>query len=72
MKKHTFPIIIQKEQNEYVAYCPPLGIASQGKTIEKALKNVKEAMELYLEEKHIRKEIDERKLSSALFTQLEV
>ncbi|MEK6953949.1 MAG: type II toxin-antitoxin system HicB family antitoxin [Candidatus Micrarchaeota archaeon] len=72
MKKHTFPVIIQKEQNEYVAYCPSVGVTTQGKTVEKALSNIKEAVELYLEEKEARKEVDERKLSAALFTHIEV
>ena len=34
----------------FVAYCPRLEIASQGKTIDEALANIKEAVELYLEE----------------------
>ena len=44
--------IIRKEEEEdmYVAECPEVGTASQGKTIEEATKNLKEATELYLEE----------------------
>ena len=34
----------------YVASCPEVGTASQGRTIEEALANLKEATELYLEE----------------------
>lgn len=34
----------------YVALCPELDIASQGKTVEEVLKNLKEAIELYLED----------------------
>ena len=34
----------------YVAECPEVGTASQGATIEKAIENLKEATELYLEE----------------------
>ncbi|HEC88597.1 MAG TPA: type II toxin-antitoxin system HicB family antitoxin [Thermoplasmata archaeon] len=34
----------------YVAWCPELDIASQGENIEKALRNLKEAIELYLED----------------------
>ena len=30
--------------------CPEVGTASQGRTIEEAVKNLKEATELYLEE----------------------
>ena len=42
--------IIYKEDDMYVAECPEVGTVSQGKTIEEALKNLKEATELYLEE----------------------
>ena len=42
--------IITKEEDMYIASCPEVGTASQGKTIEEALENLKEATELYLEE----------------------
>ena len=45
-----FTAIIQKEEDMYVAKCPEIGTASQGKTIEEAIRNLKEATELYLEE----------------------
>lgn len=31
-------------------YCPDLGVASQGKTLEQAQSNIQEAIELYLED----------------------
>ncbi len=34
----------------YISICPELGITSQGDSKEEALKNLKEATELYLEE----------------------
>ena len=34
----------------YVAHCPELEIASQGKNVEMALENLREAIELYLED----------------------
>lgn len=34
----------------YVSWCPELDIASQGETIEEAIENLKEAIELYLED----------------------
>lgn len=46
----VFTAVIYKEENAYVAKCPEVGTTSQGKTIEEALKNLKEATELYLEE----------------------
>lgn len=46
----TFTTAINKEGKWYVAKCLELGVVSQGKTIEKATKNLKEAVELYLED----------------------
>lgn len=42
-----YNVMIQKEGNWYVAKCLDNSVASQGKTIEEALKNLKEALELY-------------------------
>ena len=43
-------IIEQGRESGYVVYCPALkGCVSQGKTKEKALKNIKEAMGAYVE-----------------------
>ena len=47
---YKFTILINKEDEWYVAKCVELGVASQGKTIEDAQKNIKEAVELYLED----------------------
>ena len=44
-----FTSIITREKNWYVARCVELGVVSQGKTIEQARVNLKEAVELYLE-----------------------
>lgn len=46
----TFTAVIHKEDDLYVADCPEVGTVSQGKTIEEAIANLKEATELYLEE----------------------
>jgi predicted RNase H-like HicB family nuclease len=46
----TFSAIVHKEENLYVAICPEVGTASQGETIEDAVKNLKEATALYIEE----------------------
>ncbi len=47
--------IILREEDMFVAKCPEIGTVSQGKTIDEALKNLKEATELYLEEFPIKK-----------------
>lgn len=44
-----YSIMIEKEENWYVSHCEELGIASQGRTIEEAKENIREAIELYLE-----------------------
>lgn len=43
-------ILIEKEEDLYSALCLELNIASQGKTVEEAKENIKEAVELYLED----------------------
>lgn len=54
-EKHYFDIVIVKEKLSagkpvFVAHCTSLGIASQGSSVEEAMKNIKEAATLYLEE----------------------
>lgn len=46
----TFTAIIHKEDDWYVADCPEVGTVSQGKNVEEAIANLREATELYLEE----------------------
>ena len=47
--KKKFTAVINKEEKWYVAHCVELDVVSQGKTIEEAQTNLKEAVELYLE-----------------------
>ena len=44
-----YNVIIQKDENRYVAKCIDNNVASQGKTIEEAIANLKEALELYMQ-----------------------
>jgi len=46
----VFTAILHKEEDVYVAECPEVGTVSQGRTVEEAVANLKEATELYLEE----------------------
>ena len=46
----AFTAIIRKGEKQFVALCPELDVISQSYTIEEALKNLKEAVELYMEE----------------------
>ena len=52
-----FTAVIKKGEKQYVALCPELDVVSQGHTIEQALKNLKEAVELYIEEMGIPEEV---------------
>ncbi len=45
-----FSSVVSKEGKLYVAHCPELEVASQGKNVESALENLREAIELYLED----------------------
>ena len=49
MMNKRFTAVITKEEKWYVAHCVELGVVSQGKTIEEAQVNLKEAVELFLE-----------------------
>jgi len=46
----TFTAVLHKEGDLYAADCPEVGTVSQGKTVEEAIANLREATELYLEE----------------------
>ena len=53
MNSRTFRTIIEKDGKYYHGYVPALpGCHTQGKTIEETKKNLKEAMEGWLETRH--------------------
>ncbi len=47
---YSFTAVVTREGKFYVSECPELGIASQGPSLEEALENLKEAIELYLQD----------------------
>jgi predicted RNase H-like HicB family nuclease len=49
MKTFDYTVVVWKEKEGYVSKCPELGVASCGDSITKATGNLKEAVELYLE-----------------------
>ena len=51
--KNTFTTLIYRGEKFYVAECLELGVVSQGKTPVEAKDNLKEAVELYLEEEPV-------------------
>ncbi|PIU21976.1 MAG: HicB family protein [Candidatus Diapherotrites archaeon CG08_land_8_20_14_0_20_30_16] len=60
--------IIKKGEKQYVALCPEVDVVSQGYTIETALANLKEAVELHIEVMHI----EESKTENPFITSFEV
>jgi predicted RNase H-like HicB family nuclease len=46
----SFTAAVHREEDWYVAQCLEVDVASQGPTIDEALANLAEAVELYLEE----------------------
>jgi predicted RNase H-like HicB family nuclease len=48
MTTERFTAILEKEETGYSALCPELDVASQGETVEEAVANLKEAVELML------------------------
>jgi len=49
MKVFEYTAIVWKESEGYVSKCPELGVASCGDTFDDAVKSLREAVELYLE-----------------------
>ena len=71
MKNYKLTAVIWKEKEGYVSKCPELGVASVGDSVEEARSNLKEAVELYLEnarELGILREIREEFKSEERFT----
>ena len=54
-KTLEFSAVVRREDGFYVALCPELDVASQGRSVEEALANLKEALELYLEDEDVEK-----------------
>jgi predicted RNase H-like HicB family nuclease len=70
-RTHQLTAIIEREDDMFVALCPELDIASQGKTVEEARTNLVEALELFFETADP-KEVEGRLHSEVFVTRLEV
>jgi len=46
--------IVRREETLYSSWCSEIDVASQGKSVEEALANLREAIELYFEDKDAR------------------
>jgi predicted RNase H-like HicB family nuclease len=63
--------IIQREGDGYVSLCPELDIASQGRTVDEARSNLREALELFFETASAQ-EIKDRFHQEVYVTQVEI
>ena len=72
MTRYKFTITIIKEGKWFNARCVELGVVSQGKTIKEAQKNIKEAVELYLEDRPASDSKKYLSQNSTLVTSLEL
>lgn len=63
--------VITREDDTYVALCPELGVATQGKSFDEAKDNLIEAVELLLEEL-TPAELEERLINEFYVTRIEV
>lgn len=69
MKNYQFSIVVEKDENGYFVFCPELqGCYTQGDTYEEALKNIKDAIRLHLEDRLAEKEKLPRAKSISLST----
>ena len=67
----TLTATIWREDDGYVSLCSELDIASQGKSVEDAKNNLREAVELFFETAHS-SEISERLNSELYISPMEV
>ena len=65
-------IKIEKEENWYVATCFENNIASQGRTVDEAMENLKEAISLYYEDEANKEELNFFKNETVYITRLEM
>jgi len=53
-----FSAVVRREGKFSVAVCPEFDVASQGKSVEEALGNLKEALELFLADEDVEVPVD--------------
>jgi predicted RNase H-like HicB family nuclease len=72
MKTYRFSIVIEKDKDGYFAFCPELqGCYSQGENYEEALKNIKDAIKLHVEDR-IESQEEVPQISSVSLSMVEV
>jgi len=71
MKVFEYTAVVWKETEGYVSKCSELGVASYGESFDQAVSNLREAVELYLEnakELDLIEEIEESLTTKEKFT----
>jgi predicted RNase H-like HicB family nuclease len=71
MKVFDYTAVVWKETEGYVSKCPELGVANCGDSFEEAISNLREAVELYLEnamELDLIGEVEESLMAKEKFT----
>jgi predicted RNase H-like HicB family nuclease len=63
--------IIERDEDQFVALCPEVDVASQGNTVEQARTNLIDALELFFETASPA-EIKNRLLGEVFITQVEI
>ena len=70
-KRRQLSAIIERDGDGYVALCPVVDVASQGRTVEEARSNLVEALKLFFESADAT-EIDRGLESEVFITRVEV
>ena len=70
-KRQQVTAFIEREDDWYVAICPEFDVASQGRSVDEARDNLREAVELFLETASP-EEINQRVHNEVYVTRLEV
>ncbi|HEY9702237.1 MAG TPA: type II toxin-antitoxin system HicB family antitoxin [Allocoleopsis sp.] len=72
MNNINWPVIIEKDEEGYFAFCPSLqGCYTQGDTYEEILENIKDAISLHIEDRILSGE-DLPKIGQISLTSVEV
>jgi len=57
MPKYKIPVVIEKDENGFFAYCPTLqGCYTQGDTFEEVIENITDAIRLHILDRMAEKE----------------
>ena len=72
MMRKKLSAVITRGEIAFVSYCPELGVVSQGKTTKSALANLQEAVEIYLSDADVQKQLREKSFAKAKVYDLEV